>query len=1111
MSFLIIFLCVAHVLANACTEDSHCNGDGNGKCITSATPHYCQCPDGWAGATCEKEEADECRCIGSSGETVSVIGDNLSKAYELGDYVKQPTDQDQNLINGNYGEYCRAWDDPTDDNDITPYGACRADNRDVCGNENYCTLAWCYVTAACANKKQSDAFKDQVLYYSYDICGNPDCFASENNVGCPYGTSCPVPACPVGSDSELACGGVNGKQGDDWVGYAGARESKFGALTCVTCDEEAALGVVSFTGETELKCRVCPEGKRLPDDDALCTLPESQTGYKFDEGKRFTGACTVNNCPKNVNHVDVLCADNYELFKGASIEIDGCTDDNKNVTLRGCIPQGPATEWQLNKEQDKYLFTCKSDDDCSMQGFCDAHYTMNNPADEPGHCRQCPYSKDFCTKSSTTGSTIEKKAECEAKCFDGESAPERDACSGTKSGTTWIASNFVYTDCEKGEYCLLSATADGSTNKYMGVCQICEIVDPIGTAQCFDTFENDGSKVSCEDRCTRPGASERTTIDLNADAVDYTRWSSLENMVAGKDREITNKGFCGNVKWNPSFGMWGYETDGRDYMDICKNGWNLNDEKYDNIYEYTADANREIANDKCAERECEYNQDTYFNMVKNFPEDATFEGFANRCLLKVKNDGAICSGEVTISTALHTRYNLVGTCSNGQCLYKEGTTCPEGYKASTPTTVELNDCSSSIIGRTFSSTFHSNQANAATGDFSKIPHANKVVCNSHAHKDNKQWPIKDSSGTETATTGGTAQMSYEGTINGPVTERFNWMIFSQYYSWPTINSSNLVKFEPQGTSQTRTGLGIACDPNMDEALMEDYGCFIRDTGLYHYLGADIQIWENSNRTTRSYEITIEPSTFTFYNVFICPGVSTNRCMGGFECTYWVGQKAVDQKELCSGTYAHCIPTTFSPTMQPVPTSTAHGDPIIWTFNDECYDLNKDGLYVATANPKFNHVVKLGVYNDFMRELQVVSTNGEVLLSINSLGEYEKSDNFLYRFTYEEKECPMGMKDTECVGTYKEWMFDAQEFEYTVHLLRHDYKDNGIPEGDLGYHLDIYPRPYKSFREPGHMDSYSGLFFENPLPEELPYCVGGSNRNKNIKLEQSKPRDATVFA
>merc|ERR1712110_870866 len=106
------------------------------------------------------------------------------------------------------------------------------------------------------------------------------------------------------------------------------------------------------------------------------------------------------------------------------------------------------------------------------------------------------------------------------------------------------------------------------------------------------------------------------------------------------------------------------------------------------------------------------------------------------------------------------------------------------------------------------------------------------------------------------------------------------------------------------------------------------------------------------------------------------------------------------------------------------TSTAHGDPIIWTFYEEGYDLNKDGLYDATVNPRFDHDVKIGVYNDFMRELVVVDDNGNIMISINSLGEYE----------HEEKDCPAEMKQTECFGTYKEWIFDAQEFRYTVHLL-----------------------------------------------------------------------------
>jgi len=226
-------------------------------------------------------------------------------------------------------------------------------------------------------------------------------------------------------------------------------------------------------------------------------------------------------------------------------------------------------------------------------------------------------------------------------------------------------------------------------------------------------------------------------------------------------------------------------------------------------------------------------------------------------------------------------------------------------------------------------------------------------------------------------------------------------------------------------------------------------------------------------------------------------VNTNRCMGGGSCDY----KKIPTGQLeCAGSFLQCEKITTNsptkpPTGTPTSTSTAHGDPIIWTFHEECYDLNQDGLYDATVNPRFDHDVKIGVYNEFMREIVVVDENDNVLISINSLGEFEHDEkNYPHAFSFEEKECPAEMKQTECFGTYKEWIFDAQEFRYTVHLLRHDYKDNGIAEGDLGWHLDIYPKPYSGFYKAGHMDSYSGLFFENPLPQELEYCEGGSPRN-----------------
>lgn len=190
-----------------------------------------------------------------------------------------------------------------------------------------------------------------------------------------------------------------------------------------------------------------------------------------------------------------------------------------------------------------------------------------------------------------------------------------------------------------------------------------------------------------------------------------------------------------------------------------------------------------------------------------------------------------------------------------------------------------------------------------------------------------------------------------------------------------------------------------------------------------------------------------------------------------------GHGTVEDLENCSIEYCcEFVPTT-------------HGDPIVWTFDEECYDLNKDGLYSATKHEAFNHEVKIAVYNNFMREVQVVNTKtGQVMLSIDTLGNV-MNNGFQFHFEEGINDCPVDMPETECVGEYMFWEFDAQSFRYAVHLLRHDYEDDGLAEGELGYHLDIYPKPYSDFE--GKKDGYSGLYFENPLPEELEYCPGGS--------------------
>ena len=79
-------------------------------------------------------------------------------------------------------------------------------------------------------------------------------------------------------------------------------------------------------------------------------------------------------------------------------------------------------------------------------------------------------------------------------------------------------------------------------------------------------------------------------------------------------------------------------------------------------------------------------------------------------------------------------------------------------------------------------------------------------------------------------------------------------------------------------------------------------------------------------------------------------------------------------------------------------------------------------------------------------------------------------------------------------------------------MSHDYLDAALKPGQTGVHLvhilvivltilfltqifaieDIYPKPYKTFS--AIRDEYSGLYFENPLPEELEYCPGGSQHH-----------------
>jgi len=611
-----------------------------------------------------------------------------------------------------------------------------------------------------------------------------------------------------------------------------------------------------------------------------------------------------------------------------------------------------------------------------------------------------------------------------------------------------------------------------------GVCQLCELVDPARTGQCVSSknFQNKYVAAECSKQCGRGAIQPEPPLPTE----DFIRFSDLEGL--GEVETGDFGGFC---------------ADSTRKKNLCNdiNGFSLAAEG-DHLASYSKYifADYETANNnECSERYCG-------NVVETDPGVFTGvkdEAGGTHCLVQTKATGTLCKAVVDGGT-LGNDVVLTGTCQNGYCVLG-GQVCPNGYKEvldADNNNVFYNPaqsgeaCKEENRGTRYLSTFDLIECTASDGRCDEVPRANQVLCTSISHKDQTDWKVNDHYAQNT----------------GAVDTYFYFMYFLATQTYGL--SEGMATVDLSSPDYDIQGRAIVCDPNMPDDMVDQYKCLISEPGEYVYAGATIKLVETSNSTSRIYQMKASPQMFPFYMVYVCPGVNTNRCMGGGSCDY----KKIPAGQLeCAGSFLQCERMTTNsptkpPTGTPTSTSTAHGDPIIWTFHGECYDLNKDGLYDATVNPRFNQAVKIGVYNDFMREISVVDDDGNVMISINSLGEYE-TQKFPYHFDYEEKDCPLDMKKTECFETYKEWTFDVQEFHYTVQLLRHDYKDAGIPEGDLGYHLDIYPRPYKSFYREGHVDMYSGLFFENPLPEELEYCQGGSNRNTRIKNEQSLAKDS----
>jgi len=162
-------------------------------------------------------------------------------------------------------------------------------------------------------------------------------------------------------------------------------------------------------------------------------------------------------------------------------------------------------------------------------------------------------------------------------------------------------------------------------------------------------------------------------------------------------------------------------------------------------------------------------------------------------------------------------------------------------------------------------------------------------------------------------------------------------------------------------------------------------------------------------------------------------------------------------------------------------SSSYGDPIVWTFGGDCYDLNQDGYYLASSNGHYDHEVYISVYNHYMREIQVRSAeSGDIMLSISNMGEV-LNNNYPFFFKEEMKKCDLSAD--KCTFFYKEIAFDAQEFEFVLQILPHKYEDPSLAEGEIGVHLDIYPNPYPGF----NYKEYNGLYFQNPIPETAGEC------------------------
>jgi len=605
-------------------------------------------------------------------------------------------------------------------------------------------------------------------------------------------------------------------------------------------------------------------------------------------------------------------------------------------------------------------------------------------------------------------------------------------------------------------------------------------IDPIGTLEClkWPYFQYDLSGVSCRKACEK---QEYDLVDPYELDKEYDNGFNGGIVLSDLERfcyENDGKTGCCNFTW-----------DGDDYAEVCEG----------DDYKKHSDSRYEREMNECGTRRC-----------------MEVRGRGRFCVLEPNNEKQ-CSRRFRDGNTWETR-SFAGTCYKGQCLVSPESHCPDTYKEKV---VALDPCiytsitigtSEPIDGYVPDEPNGGPTANglcalitstgAGYGQCAETPKFVKhLICESKTNYD-KDDP--------------TGKMGMD--IEKEITSWGYMTYFNQYDT--DIVRSNYIPFGSSTNTKHHgrciIGFGMyQSDPppthNELNTLWEGSNCVITHPGEYVWRGMHITWWTSEVKDARRSVESVGPEkperkSFLYIPVaskrlapnFFCPKGKV--CYGRFDCSYFTNPSAAGKP--CGGDYNVCVPSsdpTPPPTPSPTPADdpettkkppTLHGDPIIWTLNGECYDLNKDGLYVASTHETFMHDVHIGVYNDFVRELQITDNrSGETVLTISATGNY--FGEWPYGWKASTKKCPDDMKKTECVDTYMEFEFDVQDLNYLVQILRHDYKDPSLKEGELGFHLDVYPRTYDRFEK--RKDGYDGAFFKNPLPNELDYCADDSPR------------------